>query len=192
MEPIAFDLGSGINTVGRADGNLIQIRDESISSRHCEIVINENGVFVRDLDSTNGSFIDDAPITGAWLSPGQSLQLGNLKLRLESEEIAIRVPSVGSTAEPAREMVTLEDGSLACSRNPALPANFTCTKCNLPFHGSNLRQVRLSGGKSVMVFCPDCGGKCEVIPGAVGKNSARKQNFLSRFTQTLHLGWKRK
>jgi hypothetical protein len=189
-EPVSFDLGTGNNTVGRAAGNSVQIPEPSISSQHCVISVSSNGVYVQDLQSTNGTSIDGVPTVEGWLQPGQTLQLGNLRLRLETEEVRIHVPGVPAPVAEAGP-VTLEDGSLACSRNPTLAANFSCTKCERPFHGSSLRQVRLSGGKSVMVFCPECDGKCEVIPGAV-KDSGRKSGFFSRLTQTLQLGWKKK
>ena len=189
-EQVSFDLGMGSNTVGRAPGNAVQISDPSISSQHCILTISSNGVYVQDLQSTNGTFVDGMAVTDGWLLPGQSLQLGTLKLRLETEDIQIHVPQA-PVMHVERVPATLPDGSLACSRNPELAANFRCTKCERAFHGSSLRQVRMSGGKSTMVFCPECDGKCEVIPGAL-KDSTRKTNFLSRITQTLQLGWKKK
>ena len=189
-EPVAFDLGTGPNTIGRAAGNSVQIAEPSISSEHCVISVSSNGVYVQDLQSTNGTFIDGMPVAEGWIQPGQTLQLGTFRLRLETEEIQIHVPVPVTVAVEATPAV-LEDGALACSRNPSLAANFTCTKCHRAYHGSVLRQVRLSGSKSIMVFCPDCDGKCEVIPGAV-KHTSRKSGFLSRITQTLQLGWKKK
>jgi pSer/pThr/pTyr-binding forkhead associated (FHA) protein len=43
-----------------------------------------NDVLIRDLDSTNGSFINGERITEAVLKPGQILRLGMIEMRLES------------------------------------------------------------------------------------------------------------
>ena len=71
-------------TVGRVDGNSFTIPEPSVSSHHCEILLKGNEVVVRDLDSTNGTFINDERITEGVLKPGQVLRLGQMELRLES------------------------------------------------------------------------------------------------------------
>jgi hypothetical protein len=190
-EPINFGLGSGVNTIGRAPGNSIEIPESSISGNHCEIIVEERGVFVRDLQSTNGTFINEQPVSEAWLEAGQTLQLGNLRFTLVQEQVAIAVPTAAKEQpeEPAAP-ATLPDGSLACAKFPHLPAAFRCTKCTKPYHGSALRQVRLHSGKMPLLFCPACDGKCEVIQG-FSKAAKKDGGLLSRITQTIQLGWKR-
>lgn len=78
-----FELGEGWFTVGRADGNGFQIVEPSISGRHCEIKVNDGHLVVRDLLSTNGTFINGQKITEGILSSGQTLRLGEVELRLE-------------------------------------------------------------------------------------------------------------
>jgi hypothetical protein len=194
-EPINFGLGTGINTVGRSTENSVAIPESSISGRHCEIEVDEQGVLVRDLQSTNGTFIDGQPVSEAWILPGQVLQLGSLPLRLEREQVNISVPLLPSTVTEEGTPATLPDGTLACSRNPTLQAAFRCVKCERPYHGSALRQVRLTSGKLPLLFCPECDGKCEIIPGFT-KAAGQRDGFLpkkllSRITQTIRLGWKK-
>jgi hypothetical protein len=190
-EPISFGLGSGVNTVGRGAGNTVRIPESSVSGFHCEIHVEERGVFVRDLQSTNGTFVNDQPVTEAWIEPGQTLQLGTLQLTLVQEQVAISVPatSVVPLAQPAAP-ATLPDGSLACSRFPHLPAAFRCTKCGKPYHGSAMRQVRMHSGRMPLLFCPECDGKCEMIAG-FSKAGKKDAGILSRITQTIRLGWKK-
>lgn len=71
-------------TVGRVEDNAFTIPEASVSSHHCEVLLKGNEVVVRDLDSTNGTFINDERITEGALKPGQILRLGQLELRLES------------------------------------------------------------------------------------------------------------
>jgi len=76
-------------TIGRVDDNTFQIPDASVSSHHCEIHLRGSDVIVKDLNSTNGTFINGAQITGEGeLKPGQTLKLGQIEMRLESEGAA--------------------------------------------------------------------------------------------------------
>jgi pSer/pThr/pTyr-binding forkhead associated (FHA) protein len=59
--------------------------EASVSSHHCEILLKGNDVIVRDLGSTNGTFVNGEKVTTeAPLKPGQILRLGQLEMRLES------------------------------------------------------------------------------------------------------------
>jgi predicted component of type VI protein secretion system len=79
-------------TVGRVEDNAFTIPEPSVSSHHCEILLKGNEVVVRDLDSTNGTFINDERITEGVLKPGQILRLGQLELRLESGDAPTAAP----------------------------------------------------------------------------------------------------
>ena len=72
-------------TVGRVEDNTFAITDPSVSSHHCEILLKGTDVMVRDLNSTNGTFINGEKVTEAGLKPGQILRLGQVELRLETE-----------------------------------------------------------------------------------------------------------
>lgn len=71
-------------TIGRVEDNLFQITEPSVSSHHCEVVLRGSEVVVRDLNSTNGTFIGGEKVTEAVLKPGQTLRLGQIEMRLES------------------------------------------------------------------------------------------------------------
>jgi pSer/pThr/pTyr-binding forkhead associated (FHA) protein len=78
-----YELKVDKTTIGRVEDNSFQIPDASVSSHHCEILLRGSDVVVKDLDSTNGSFINGEPITEAVLKPGQVLRLGQIDVRLE-------------------------------------------------------------------------------------------------------------
>src|SRR3954463_4203457 len=69
-------------TIGRVDDNTFQIADPSVSSHHCEVLLQGSDVLVRDLGSTNGSFINNDKISESILKPGQTLRLGQIELQL--------------------------------------------------------------------------------------------------------------
>ena len=66
-----FDLTGERTTVGRVDDNTFQISDGSVSSHHAEIILRGTEIVIKDLNSTNGSFIGAEKITETVLKPGQ-------------------------------------------------------------------------------------------------------------------------
>ena len=96
---LIHELSVNSTTVGRAEGNLFQIIEPSVSGRHCEILLRGNEVVVRDLKSTNGTFIQGERITEASLKPGQILRLGRVDLRLQIST-PVTSPSVPATSPP--------------------------------------------------------------------------------------------
>jgi pSer/pThr/pTyr-binding forkhead associated (FHA) protein len=101
----ALELTAEKTTIGRVEDNNFQIPEPSISSHHCEVLLQGNEVKIRDLNSTNGTFINDQPITEAVLSPGQILRLGKVEIRLESAAATTSAPAPVSAPAPARKPI---------------------------------------------------------------------------------------
>ena len=106
-----IDLQPGINTFGRADGNHHVIPLGSVSSRHAEMVWNDGTISVRDLGSTNGTFVEDKPVQFTNLSHGQRLRFGAVEFIVEAPELLaapptgalrVNVPSAVRTAKLPR------------------------------------------------------------------------------------------
>ena len=57
--PIRSDL-----TIGRKDGNSIVLLDQHVSGNHAEIIVRNNKVYLEDLHSTNGTFMNGKRISG--------------------------------------------------------------------------------------------------------------------------------
>ena len=72
-------------TIGRVDDNTFQIAEPSVSSHHCEVLLRGKDVVVRDLNSTNGTFINGEKVTEKVMKPGQILRLGQIEMRLETD-----------------------------------------------------------------------------------------------------------
>jgi pSer/pThr/pTyr-binding forkhead associated (FHA) protein len=83
-----FDLKSAKTTVGRVPDNDFQIGEGSVSSHHAELLLQGKDVLVKDLDSTNGTFINGERVTEAVLKAGQILRLGMIEMRLEAGDAA--------------------------------------------------------------------------------------------------------
>jgi pSer/pThr/pTyr-binding forkhead associated (FHA) protein len=80
---LSYELKGERTTVGRVDDNAFTIAEPSISSHHAEILLQGNDVLVKDLNSTNGTFINGEKIAEAVVKPGQILRLGQVEMRLE-------------------------------------------------------------------------------------------------------------
>jgi pSer/pThr/pTyr-binding forkhead associated (FHA) protein len=72
-------------TIGRVEDNTFQIAEPSVSSHHCEVLLRGSEVVVRDLNSTNGTFINGEKIAEKVIKPGQILRLGQIEMRLETD-----------------------------------------------------------------------------------------------------------
>ena len=81
----SYELKVDRTTIGRVEDNTFPIPQPSVSSHHCEIYLRGNDVVVKDLNSTNGTFINNQQITGeSVLKPGQILRLGQVEMRLDA------------------------------------------------------------------------------------------------------------
>jgi pSer/pThr/pTyr-binding forkhead associated (FHA) protein len=90
-------------TIGRLEDNVFQIPEQSVSSHHCEVLLKGSDVIVRDLNSTNGTYINGEKISEKVLRPGQILRLGNVEARLETDGSAAGAASAGTAAVPAEK-----------------------------------------------------------------------------------------
>ena len=79
------ELKADKTTIGRVEDNVFQIPEPSVSSHHCEVLLQGNDIVVKDLNSTNGTYINGQKVTEGPLKPGQILRLGQIEIRLETD-----------------------------------------------------------------------------------------------------------
>lgn len=83
-EPYEFMLEDSV-VIGRdsAKSKLVFEKDELLSGRHCEFTLKNNMVFVCDLNSTNGTFVNGVPITSSYrLFTDDILLIGSMEFRV--------------------------------------------------------------------------------------------------------------
>ena len=82
-----FLLNSAPVTVGRGGQNdLVLSGDDFASARHARIESRGDGVWVQDLESTNGTYVNGARVAGAQrLDAGDILRVGETDLRIEED-----------------------------------------------------------------------------------------------------------
>ena len=168
-----IELNLGVNRFGRSPKNDVQIEHPTVSARHCELVLADDGVVVRDCASTNGTFVGGQRIKEAKVSAGQSLHLGDVELLVETTDVSISIPRF-DVPRPAPPVV-LADGSLICPRHPGTPATYQCTHCREVLCDACVHHLQRHGGK-LMKFCPLCSHRCVPLGG-----EPRKKKSLSGF-----------
>ncbi len=156
-----IQLKLGLNKLGRAPGNDFQIEHPTISASHCEITLKNDGVYVRDCNSTNGTFVNGEPITHAKLEQGQTLNMGDVELLVESTDVKIAIPEY-KVPHPAPPPIVLMDGSLLCPRHPKAQVTHQCTNCREVMCDACVRRLRRRGGR-MMKFCPVCSHPVEAL-----------------------------
>jgi DNA-binding NtrC family response regulator len=68
----------GALTVGRTDAADVVVPEDSLSRRHARFSWSDEGVWVEDLGSTNGTFVGGRKITRALVAPGDDISLGSV------------------------------------------------------------------------------------------------------------------
>jgi pSer/pThr/pTyr-binding forkhead associated (FHA) protein len=81
----AFEAGPVPLTLGRADDNVVALAgDDYASAHHARIEAGRDGVWLVDLDSTNGTWVNDGLLDGRGrLRAGDVVRIGRTELRLE-------------------------------------------------------------------------------------------------------------
>jgi hypothetical protein len=80
-------------TIGRSEDNDIVILVPEVSRRHAILTKQDEGYLLRDVGSTNGTFVDRKRLGGKYLlSPGDTVMLGN--------EVYLKYEPMGEKADP--------------------------------------------------------------------------------------------
>ena len=164
-------LKPGTNSLGRGEGNDAVIPHPSVSSRHCEVMVTDGVVRLKDLGSTNGSFVNRAPITEATLQPGQRIQLGSVELLFEgdgapavaSPPIAVRVVpqarlAVALAAPVEEPPAPVVPEHALCKYHPKSPARWLCPQCHKTY--CDLCVTTRPGAGAAQRICRGCSVAC--------------------------------
>lgn len=98
-------LQSGVNRLGRGDDNDFVINHQSISTHHCELHVSDAGVLLKDLGSTNGTFVDRTPVKEFQICNGQHIQFGAVDTVFEATGLPALPDAVNLPGSGARVLV---------------------------------------------------------------------------------------
>jgi ABC transport system ATP-binding/permease protein len=81
----AFRLTPGaVKTLGRATRSDFMVDAPLVSRFHCRFTVSDTGVLeVEDLESTNGTFVNDTRIERSKLSAGDRIKVGRVELAVD-------------------------------------------------------------------------------------------------------------
>jgi pSer/pThr/pTyr-binding forkhead associated (FHA) protein len=181
-----FTLNLGTNRFGRSSENEFRIEHVTVSSQHCEVILQAGSLVVRDCDSTNGTFVDGRRVTSAPLKAGQTLSLGDVNLLVESTEVTVSIPKI-ETPIPAPPVV-FSDGSILCPRHRNARATHQCTHCRQLLCDACVHRLRRRGGK-LLKLCPLCSHRCERLGG---EKKPTKKGLIGFLQRTVKLPFLRK
>jgi pSer/pThr/pTyr-binding forkhead associated (FHA) protein len=116
-----FELRTALTHVGRGPANDVRLQDESVSETHAKLQRREDGWYVVDMGSTNGTYVGGARVIGERrLDGAPDVRFGGVKLRFTHAESAdaVELDEKGTRAIPRMAPVTAH----AAQKTPAMSA----------------------------------------------------------------------
>src|SRR5690242_15684576 len=114
-------LRPGVSTIGSSEESGFIINHPSISPQHCEILVSDSGVLLRDIGSKSGTFVNGSPVREIWLQSGQHIQIGAIHTVFESVPEPTSAPPVNQPAPGATIIVA------AIGSPPTTPSHYSPT-----------------------------------------------------------------
>src|SRR5262245_50399137 len=68
--------------IGQSPACDVRLTDREVSRRHCELYAEHGRLRLRDLGSTNGTFVDDVAMIEGWLHGGEHLRMGSTAIKV--------------------------------------------------------------------------------------------------------------
>ena len=112
-------LADGVTSIGRHDDCLIRIKSSQVSRRHCEVFEVGDKLTIRDLGSSNGTFVNGKKLSGqSTLKHGDELTVGAVTLRVAKLGQAAPVPPPPSPASKPKAADTAVLEAIAAEPEP--------------------------------------------------------------------------
>jgi pSer/pThr/pTyr-binding forkhead associated (FHA) protein len=77
------DIEASVIRIGARRGNDVQLTDSKVSGLHAEIRLDDRGYRLRDLDSTNGTYVSSLRINDVYIQPGAQIAIGSTRMKFE-------------------------------------------------------------------------------------------------------------
>jgi pSer/pThr/pTyr-binding forkhead associated (FHA) protein len=91
-------------TIGREEGNLLRLNDERVSRYHAKVQFDNGEIILTDLESTNGTRVNNTVVQIRRLKPGDRISIGRSQLLFGSdEEIQTRLSQLSALTTPNTE-----------------------------------------------------------------------------------------
>ena len=102
---------TGSMVIGRQADSDIPVPAEEISRHHARLQVTADGVLVEDMNSANGTFINDKRVQNGLLKPGEELRLDTVRFMLVAPGMDARQQATTARVEPQKPAQTEASGS---------------------------------------------------------------------------------
>lgn len=91
---LTTEFESDVVRIGSADGSDLQLTDDTVSRKHAEIVRDRHGYLLRDLGSTNGTFVGSVRVREVYLGEARNFRVGKTEIQFTpADEVVDIVPA---------------------------------------------------------------------------------------------------
>jgi DNA-binding NtrC family response regulator len=122
-----FELGQDDVAMGSHGSNDIVLEDPTVSRRHARIERSPDGYVIRDLDSTNGTYLNGVRIREAFLEHGAIIALGNARLQFVPLDEEFETPPAEETSFGDARGTSLEMRRIFTVLKKISPSDVTVT-----------------------------------------------------------------
>lgn len=144
-------LNKNLIKIGKRETNDLVIIDKTVSREHVEIEYAADSFLLRDLDSTNGTFLNGSRVKEAYLSPGDLIKCGNTTLEFVAFDEKIKI-------EPSDK----EEFGLMVGKSRKMRQIFSILEKISPTHATVIIEGETGTGK-------------DLVAQAIHANSHRKE-----------------
>ncbi|MCX7867527.1 MAG: FHA domain-containing protein [Limisphaera sp.] len=212
--PQIWLLRPGINRIGSDPANDICLDAPGVSARHCEIVVGDQACTLIDLNSTQGTWLNDRQIQTAALRDGDCITVGTvtfrflwgararvkLRLRTADPRPAAAQAAAPDIPESPPASAPNKDSAAAPPLPPPVSAPATATQAVCAQHPSVPAQyscprcrsyycdvcVGISdAGATATAWCPVCRVACLPVPSPVPVSAPHGSEWLRAWWQTF-------
>ncbi|HAJ64158.1 MAG TPA: adenylate cyclase [Cyanobacteria bacterium UBA8543] len=148
-----YELGFGINKIGREKDNRIVVLDGSLSRYHAEITINGDRIILTDRQSLNGTFVNNHRIESCQLKDGDIIRFGSVAFKfvnapVKSPDDEASEPSVVRQVSPEATRITIQS---ALQLNSTSNSVFKLQQSDVHQRALDKLEILLEVGKQLAV-----------------------------------------
>lgn len=143
-------LNKNLTKIGKRETNEFVLTDKTVSRNHLEIEYASDSFLLKDLGSTNGTFLNGSRVKEAYLSPGDQIKLGNTTIEFSSFDEKIKI-------EPSER----EEFGLMVGKSRKMRQIFSILEKISPTHATVIVEGETGTGK-------------DLVARAIHENSQRK------------------
>jgi len=118
-------------TLGRDEDNTVQVKDRKLSRIHCQVAVRDGRLVIRDLNSTNGTFVNSQRIEERVVSPGDEIQIGLARFHVVHEDEKAAEESEAAICAECGAAISASDFVSGDARKAG--ARAYCARCRASF-----------------------------------------------------------